>query len=157
RLVAFGESDPDIVTALQQIYTDRREFGNVALLIDRYLRERGPDLSPDERRAWSAARFDALVADDSAPDLADGALQLLESAAAAGPHGWDVVLDPVRRAAIDGVLLDPSIALNAFEQFLYAPPETGLPAQALLQIEEFGCRHAADRELSRAAERLLHA
>jgi hypothetical protein len=157
RLVASGESDPDIVTALQQIYADRQEFGNVALLLDRYLHERGSDLSPDERLGWLAARFDALVAGDSSPDLSRAALQLLEAAAAAGPQGWDLVLDPTRRSALDGVLLDPSIALNALEQFLYAPPQTGLPAQALLNIEEFGCRHAADRDLSRAAERLLHA
>jgi hypothetical protein len=157
RLVSSGQFDSDIVTALQQIYADRREFGNVALLIDRYLHDLGSDLSPDRRLDWTATRFDALSADDSSPNLAEAALQLLEAAAATGPHGWTVVLEPNRRAAIDVALRNPSFALSAFEQFMYAPAETGLPSQARAQIEDVGCRHAADRELVRSAEHLLHA
>jgi hypothetical protein len=157
RLVASGDGDQDVVTALCQIYEDRREHGNVALVIDRFLREAGPDLPPARRLAWCAARFDALSADNSLPDLAPAALDLLEAAAAAGAHGWTIVLDPERWAALAAALRHPSVALSALEQLLYAPPDTGLPAQALAQIEAFGCRHATDRELARAAERLLHA
>lgn len=150
RLVEAGELDADVVTALQQIYGDGREFGNVALLIDRYLDAHGPDLSPNRR-------FDALVAANSAPNRTVSALQLLEAAAAAGPRGWAAVIDPARRAGVESVLRDPSSALSALEQFLYASAETGLPPQAIPQIEQIGRRHAANRELARAAERLLHA
>ncbi|HEY7031265.1 MAG TPA: hypothetical protein VH482_08070 [Thermomicrobiales bacterium] len=157
RLIASGHFDRDVVTALHQIYSDRREYGNVALLIERYLRDAGPNLSPDQRLAWCAARFDALSTLGSPPDLIPAALDLLETAAGAGPRGWAVVLDQERWAALDVVLGHPTSALSALEQFLYAPSDTGLPAQALALIEAFGCRHAADRGLARAAERLLHA
>jgi hypothetical protein len=157
RLIAAGQYDADVVTALQQVYLDRREYGNASLLIERYLQEAGPDLTPEERLSWSAARLDALTAGGPSQDVADAALQLLEAAAAGGPADWETVLVPERRAAIEAILDDPSRALTVLEQFMYAPEATGLPAQALALIEEFGYRHASDRDLARAAERLLHA
>ncbi len=157
HLVAIGRADEQDVTILHQIYTDQGEFGSASLLIVRHLEERGADLSPRGHLDWSTMLFDTLTADPAQPDRSATLLDLLQAAASAGPDGWYVVLDPRRRAAIESALQDPAIALPAFEQFLYAPVETGLPATALNRIEEFGCLHARVWEHSRTAERLLHA
>ncbi|MEA2584291.1 MAG: hypothetical protein QOF33_2376 [Thermomicrobiales bacterium] len=157
RLVATGHGDVDVVTALQQLYSDRGEPGNAAALVDRYLGERGADLTLQERLDWLTARFDAVTADSSVPERSAEALQLLEAAAACGPGGWSVVLEPDRRAVIEATMQVPTVALSAFEQYMYAPAETGLPAEAVARLEALGCRQPDDWDLSRSAERLLHA
>ena len=157
RLVTTGHADADVIAALQQLASDTGDDANIAVLIRRQLDERETELPPHERLGLLAALFDALATDSATPVRPDDALRFLEAAAACGPAGWRVVLEPNRRAAIEATLQKPAVALSVFEQFLYAPPETGLPAEARARIEEIGCRPPIDRDLARAAERLLHA
>lgn len=156
RLIAIGREDDDVVAALAQIYSDEGEFANAALVITHHLEKRDPDFSPQQRLSWTANLFDTLSADPSCPARAHVTLRLLEAVAAGQTGDWAVILDTGRRDAIDSDLEDPSITLPGLEQLLYAPTETGLSTEAVGRIEAFGCRHAADSDLSRSAERLLH-
>lgn len=157
RLVALGRADAEAITTLHQLYSDRGEFDRAALLISRLLDQRRSDLSPNEHLQWSAMLFDTVIADPASPDASNALLNLLQAAAQTGPDGWTVVLAPHRHETVAATMQDPAITLSAYEQYLYAPPETGLVTEALSHIEAFGCLHAADWERSRSAERLLHA
>ena len=157
RVVAADRFDDNDVAALQQIYADRGDNESIVALINRYLSHPGADLTPERRFAWLVSLFDAVVANAPESERADASIQLLEAAASAGDRAWAVVLEPKCRAVIEDAIREPSTALAAFEQFAYAPAETGLPAEAHVRLEDLGCRHAADRDVSRAAEQLLHA
>lgn len=151
-----GADDPDAAQALLQILIDAQDWPQIARLATGYLDRRGPDLGAAEHLSWATWRFDALMATGDAA-REDAALALLEAASAAGTAGWEVVLNPSRRQAIEEACTGRDAALALAEQDSYAPPETGLPVLALLRAEALGHTHADDLPFVREVERLLHA
>ena len=111
-----------------------------------------------ERARWLARRFDAEDLTSRA-DVRDAALDLLAAATMAGTAGWLLVQEPDRRGAIDRALPGPDDQIDTLEQEIAAPPETGLPAQAIGRAIALGRQVIQSRrpDLVREVERILHA
>ena len=157
RAAAHGDQSAETIDALQSIYADAGEeetrYTLLATLLDRI----GPELPAAHRVSWASSAFDAAVAGGLLPtERETAARRLLETVADAGASAWTAILDPTRRPAIIASFEGPVAALDRLEQEAYAPPETALPAEALVAIEAIGHRHAPDVPIARAAERLLH-
>lgn len=157
RAFADGHSEPETVVALQTLLADAGDHAAIAALIGEYLNRVEAGLAPVDQLTWCATLFDELVT-ATAPEaeITGAAIRFLETAAASGDAGWDVVLEPRRRALIEAAFPSAEGTLARLEQESYAPVGTGLPALAVARAEEIGHRHAAAHEVARAAERLLH-
>ncbi len=157
RAAARGDRSAETIDALQSIYADAGEeetrYTLLATLLDRI----GPELPAARRVSWASSAFDAAVASGLLlTEREVAARRLLETVADAGASAWTSILNPTRRPAIISSFVGPGAALDRLEQEAYAPPETALPADALVAIEAIGHRHATDVPIARAAERLLH-
>jgi len=157
RAAALGDRSPETIDALQSIYADAGEEERRYTLLATLLDQVGPELPSGRRVSWASSAFDAALAGGLLlAEREAAARRLLETVADAGTSAWTAILDPHRRPAIVSSFQGPLATLDRLEQESYAPPETGLPAAALVAIEAIGHRHAADAVIARAAERLLH-
>lgn len=156
RAFALGDNSRETIAALQALLADADDQAALAAILTTYLDRVGPELVPADRIEAATALFDATDLTRSG-GASTAALRLLEAAAAGDETAWAPVLAPTRRAAIEAAFATPLATLERLEQEHFAPPSTGLPALAVARAEEIGFRHAAEPEVARAAERLLHA
>lgn len=85
-------------------------------------------------------------------------LEILEFAAESGsPNLWSSLAAGGLLRRIEAGASGPASLLDLLEQESYAPPETGIPAMALVRAEGTGHAWAHDPAVARTAERLLHA
>jgi hypothetical protein len=126
-------------------------------MVARYLDDLWSTLNPQTRSTLSRLQFDIA---EQLPDAAlrrEAARQWLEALADDDESAWLSLHEPSARATLEQSFVEPSDQLELLELLSFAPASTGLSDESVTLIEDFGYSHAADPELSREAERLLHA
>jgi hypothetical protein len=151
RLVEADPPDLTALAALVQIASNRTDVQHLTTLIENIVTERDPFLTRSDRFGLLQTLFDLTVPSDPALTR-----RFLEAVAESGSDAWRSVLEYDRRARIESSLRNDHTALPILEQLLYAPPDSGLPEEAVIRLEYLGCHRGTDRVLARDIERLLH-
>jgi hypothetical protein len=126
-------------------------------MIARYIDDRWYILDPNTRSVLARLQFDIA---EQLPDAAvrrEAARQWLEAIADDDETAWLPLLEPSVRATLEQSFGEPSDQLELLEFLSFAPASIGLSDEAVTFIEDFGYSHVTESELSREAERLLHA
>ncbi|MGI8474775.1 MAG: hypothetical protein ACR2OO_00100 [Thermomicrobiales bacterium] len=157
--IRSGVADAGVLGALEHLETGD-DTDDLADAIEEMLDAGSDDLPLVDRVRWAAALFGLLGGSEvSLERRRDGAMRVLELAAAGGLAAWRLLADGDGIEALERACPEPLDRLAALEQELFAPEEFGVAVRALAMIEQLGVlhAHADDHATAREAERLLHA